>query len=752
MKINNHIVLDFNKTKQVDTQTIQCDMNSRFVRVSLRHNNSPIDLSDVRVCIMAVKPDGKEIFNDCTVIDAQNGIAEFEITKQMGIVVGEVECQIKLFGKEKLLSSNIFNLSVNKSLYPDSQDSKDQLNTLVDSLNRVDEWDDRFEQKYNGLEQEYAHDITEIKGLMAITPTVHDFIDETIIVENDIVDRVDGVEQEIVKTNTQLSQKLDQNSVLSMSNMGQDVKEAMTGGSVAVVGENSVLENNIVDGQVTMNKTSFFCDFYINLNNANECVGGSLNLSSGGISTTSSYTTSGFINVEYNESYKATKSIYTYCTYDKNKKFIKGYTLNNVTSFTIENDSNIKYIRCTLWGSDSITEWNFCREDRFVDVYIPFESTENRNVNIKDDSLKSEMVNVVKDNVNAVDIIKENSISPRMTNFLYIHHENLNNPDTCEQGYIGGNGNVINFNGVFVSGFIEVEEGMQYSGGGNWLSGYYDENKKFIENFNMTGINEGKSYWTVPIGKNIKYARVAGIDIDTMIVRGTELPTVYVPYTENDLRFESEEMKELFASYIGASGSPLKGLKANFLGDSITQGTGVSEGAYHYWIAKDKGLSVCRNYGLAGTRIAVTEEQDRDRAMCVRYKNMNDDADIIVLFGGTNDREAWLGTFDDRTETTFYGACHILIKGLLEKYPGKRIGVVTPIKYSPTSNENKIVSALKEVASYYNVPVCDLYNELGMCFALNSEIQSVYCPDGLHPNDEGHKIIARKVGAWLETL
>ena len=146
MKINSHIILDFNKTKQVDTQTIQCDMNSRFVRVSLRHNNSPIDLSDVRVCIMAVKPDGKEIFNDCTVIDAQNGIAEFEITKQMGIVVGEVECQIKLFGKEKLLSSNIFNLSVNKSLYPDSQDSKDQLNTLVNALGEVQDIDNRFAQ------------------------------------------------------------------------------------------------------------------------------------------------------------------------------------------------------------------------------------------------------------------------------------------------------------------------------------------------------------------------------------------------------------------------------------------------------------------------------------------------------------------------------------------------------------------------------------------------------------------------------
>lgn len=155
MKINNHIILDFNKTKQVDTQTIQCDMNSRFVRVSLRHNNSPIDLSDVRVCIMAVKPDGKEIFNDCTVIDAQNGIAEFEITKQMGIVVGEVECQIKLFGKEKLLSSNIFNLSVSKSLSPNSRDSKDQLNTLVNTLGEVQDIDNRFNKTNYKIDENY---------------------------------------------------------------------------------------------------------------------------------------------------------------------------------------------------------------------------------------------------------------------------------------------------------------------------------------------------------------------------------------------------------------------------------------------------------------------------------------------------------------------------------------------------------------------------------------------------------------------
>lgn len=45
--------------------------------------------------------------------------------------------------------------------------------------------------------------------------------------------------------------------IWSMTNMGQDVKEAMTGGSVAVVGRNTVLTENIVDKQITPEKTNF---------------------------------------------------------------------------------------------------------------------------------------------------------------------------------------------------------------------------------------------------------------------------------------------------------------------------------------------------------------------------------------------------------------------------------------------------------------------------------------------------------------
>ena len=62
---------------------------------------------------------------------------------------------------------------------------------------------------------------------------------------------------EIKNINSQLNNKANLNSVFSMANMGQDVKEAMTGGSVAVVGENTILDVNIVDEQVTPSKIKY---------------------------------------------------------------------------------------------------------------------------------------------------------------------------------------------------------------------------------------------------------------------------------------------------------------------------------------------------------------------------------------------------------------------------------------------------------------------------------------------------------------
>ena len=67
---------------------------------------------------------------------------------------------------------------------------------------------------------------------------------------NTINERING-------TDRKMDQKLDKNGVITMANVGQDVREAMTGGSVAVIGKNSVLRENVVNGQITPEKTNF---------------------------------------------------------------------------------------------------------------------------------------------------------------------------------------------------------------------------------------------------------------------------------------------------------------------------------------------------------------------------------------------------------------------------------------------------------------------------------------------------------------
>ena len=130
----------------------------------------------------------------------------------------------------------------------------------------------------------------------------------------------------------------------------------------------------------------------------------------------------------------------------------------------------------------------------------------------------------------------------------------------------------------------------------------------------------------------------------------------------------------------------LNGKKINFLGDSITQGVGAStkENCYVEQFAAATG-AVCRNYGISGTRIARRRvpysNPDFDKDFPSRVPEMDPDADLIVVFGGTNDfghGDAPLGEMRDRTVWTYYGALHVLFTLLLEKYPTAQIVIITP--------------------------------------------------------------------------
>jgi len=220
----------------------------------------------------------------------------------------------------------------------------------------------------------------------------------------------------------------------------------------------------------------------------------------------------------------------------------------------------------------------------------------------------------------------------------------------------------------------------------------------------------------------------------------------------------------------------LEGLTINFLGDSITQGVGASspETVYHAVLKKEVKLKEARNYGISGTRFALqtgTELRPKDdyvdvNSFCERFHTMDDDADVVVVFGGTNDYghgDAPLGGFSDRTPASFYGACHYLFSGLIKKYLGKPIVIMTPLhRLNETKNTTEYksygvgtlrdyVNIIREVAEYYSLPVLDLYASSGLQPEIK-EIQETYIPDGLHPNDNGNAVIAYKLKRFLEAL
>ena len=214
----------------------------------------------------------------------------------------------------------------------------------------------------------------------------------------------------------------------------------------------------------------------------------------------------------------------------------------------------------------------------------------------------------------------------------------------------------------------------------------------------------------------------------------------------------------------------LKGTKINFLGDSITEGAGTSshDKMFTMLIEREYG-AICQNYGIGGTRIArqkTPTEEKWDRDFISRVPEMDNDADIVVVFGGTNDfghGDAPLGTMNDRTPYTFYGALHCLYTALTEKYPDVPVVILTPLhrwnedspkgdnKPAPVGTLKEYVNIIREVAEYYSLPVLDLFKESGLQPKI-PVIQQKYVPDGLHPNDDGNAILAHKIARFLETL
>lgn len=201
-----------------------------------------------------------------------------------------------------------------------------------------------------------------------------------------------------------------------------------------------------------------------------------------------------------------------------------------------------------------------------------------------------------------------------------------------------------------------------------------------------------------------------------------------------------------------------------FLGDSITEGHGTTapDKVFHQIIKAEQGLKMAYNAGIGGTRIAkqtnISDEHKYELYFASRVEFLPENADAVVVFGGTNDYghgDAKMGDICSDDVYTFYGGLNVLYKKLREKYKDAKIIFMTPLKRTneadPRLPENKIladyVEEIKVFCSKKNISLIDLYES-----NIFDPYDVNFVPDGLHPNDRGHAAMAEYIAEKLNEI
>lgn len=210
----------------------------------------------------------------------------------------------------------------------------------------------------------------------------------------------------------------------------------------------------------------------------------------------------------------------------------------------------------------------------------------------------------------------------------------------------------------------------------------------------------------------------------------------------------------------------LKNKRIVFLGDSITEGYGTSseEKVFHQLIKKKYRLELACNCGIGGTRIAQRkvpsyEATRYDLYFALRAQVMPRDVDAVVVFGGTNDygheKGVEIGEATSIDNFTFNGALNNLINQLKIDYPKSKIIILTPlhrinedISINGTGYTLKdYAKAIRNAAKRHCIYLIDIFDELEL-----DPTNTNLVPDGLHPNDEGHLILAEYLGKKLTKI
>jgi hypothetical protein len=319
-----------------------------------------------------------------------------------------------------------------------------------------------------------------------------------------------------------------------------------------------------------------------------------------------------------------------------------------------------------------------------------------------------------------------NSISPESIQGVYPYRFNLCNPDWK---------------------YVEIKPSTKYWGDYYTDFSFYDANMVFIQKLRPP-VSTNDNFIISPT--NAKYMSWNYTGAPPTPTTGPYLTDGLYTTKRRDkdhyfFQFKDEQMKKDFFHHLNTNS--LAGKKWGSIGDSVS-----APSKYQNYVVTETGLTL----SLKAVSGAWISKPAPIGSMIDFVDELPTELDYVTVMGGVNDasNSVPIGAFSSNLDTTtFHGALHVLCQKLITKYPAARIGLITNTQNGAGSDQYlPYAEAIEKVGAYYSIPVLNLFTRGGLTSRAGSTVWNMYFTDGIHPKDEGHKMIARKVQRFLESL
>ena len=612
---------------------------------------------------------------------------------------------------------------LNKVIYNEAL-LEEQSDELVDAFNELKTYVDNY---FNNLDVQ--EEINQKLDDLVTDGTLGNIINNDLF--SDINNKILQNTLDISRNTEDLEDtiKYNQANSVNMNMLTQEVREALTGGSTAVVGTNSVGESNIKDKAITI----FKLDDYLQKTKS---------ISYGEpISLGDRY--AGFMkNVDGVATVDTGSASYSHYIVNLTKDKIYNFTGYNLSQsnglLVVDSEDNIIYQAIDTTTGFHMGNLVFKVNDTGLKAYLSiyngyYDQTTSQAVSrcLRYNTPLLREINILTNNYK--------KITPRLIRKIEGHYASIVLDDKDQPSLPEyGTSNVLMY---------EMCKGLHYK----------------ITSFN----------WSQSVGIYI-------LGLDNSIIYQSSDASVGANYINIEREFVATQDGFILLAERPTAGhyssiTILDDLNSNLgfnkwfaLGDSLTEKNFRASKNYLDYIKEELGITVVNlGHSSAGYMHSNSDEQNF-RTEITEIGGYNYDTDIITVMGSINDFQhiaSDLGQLGDTTTDTIYGCMYTFCNNLFTSYIGARIGIICPpatgTYHTNYSNFQAYNTALKETAKLFAIPVLDLSEKCNLKPWIEDFRNTFFKADGTgntgqvdqtHPNSKGHWLIHNAIKEFIKTL